>query len=663
MAFKLGLRGKILFFGITLSVIAIIVGSTSLVASQNVFNQYDFLVETDFQKLQLANELRLVFQDARVEIGTFGFADIEKNAVENAFNAINHLFHKYEENENKIVKLFSDDEEKKIFSAVQANWSQFKEFEKNIAELKKTETVEDHKKMIDLVNKEFPASARAYNVSILKLRSYYEERIKLQKSAADLGAQSARFWTICMTFLAIGLGIMVSFVLSASLLNELRRISIELMGNSNEVSSTVSDLTSSSDSLSSVAEEQSEAIQKTAASIEQIRSMVQRNSEASVESANLSSQSKDEAVRGQESVNEMIQAMNDIDKSNQLIKDEVDTGNRRIGEIVQIIQEIESKTKVINEIVFQTKLLSFNASVEAARAGENGKGFAVVADEVGNLANMSGKASEEINRILSQSVGKVNEIVKDTSLRVGSMIEQSKGKVEHGNRVAEACGLVLEKIVHNADDLSRAVESISTASKEQALGVAEIAKAIQQLDSATQVNLQEIKHTTSSASGLGAQVKSLNNSGFRLQVLLNGGGEGSGTLVNAFVWKPQYALGVDEMDGEHKVLIQKINALAIGINNRDANDEIKRLFSDLASYTKKHFSDEEYYMESIQYPDLMAHKEIHKNLLSKVGEYQIAISSGDFDSTALIAFLNDWLVKHIMGVDMKYAKHSHRKVA
>ena len=59
--------------------------------------------------------------------------------------------------------------------------------------------------------------------------------------------------------------------------------------------------------------------------------------------------------------------------------------NKEIQEIVKVIAEIGNKTKVINDIVFQTKLLSFNASVEAARAGENGKGFAVVAEEVGKL--------------------------------------------------------------------------------------------------------------------------------------------------------------------------------------------------------------------------------------------------------------------------------------
>ena len=73
-----------------------------------------------------------------------------------------------------------------------------------------------------------------------------------------------------------------------------------------------------------------------------------------------------------------------------------------------LISEIGNKTKVINDIVFQTKLLSFNASVEAARAGEHGKGFSVVAEEVGNLAHMSGNSAKEITQLLESSINRVN---------------------------------------------------------------------------------------------------------------------------------------------------------------------------------------------------------------------------------------------------------------
>ncbi len=658
MGNKFGLKLKLVILSVSLSLLTVIVGGVGLFASKKVNIQYDSIVGKETPKLGLVADMYLAFREVRVSLRTIGLADIDKVESDKAINEAFEAIRLFEESEQAYLKLGIMPDEMKLHDELQKSWQEFKDIGKQITNLYQSGTAEDKKKMISFFLKDCPEKAKKLSETMKALNSYYRNEIKSRHKEASAEAEFSNTLTLGIILFSLVFGSIIGFILSSATVHELSQIASDLMGNSNEVSGTASDLTSSSESLSSAADEQSEAIQKTAASIEQIRSMVQRNSDTSVESASLSSQSKDEAIHGQEAVNEMIQAMKDIDESNQKIKDEVDGGNRRIAEIVQIIQEIENKTKVINEIVFQTKLLSFNASVEAARAGENGKGFAVVADEVGNLANMSGKAAQEITQILSQSVNKVNQIVSDTSQRVSNMMDLSKNKVEHGSRVAESCGQVLNKIVYNADELSRAVESISTASQEQATGVSEIAKAIQQLDAATQTNLIEIKHTTNSASGLSQQVKSLNNSGFRLQVLLNGGKSNVGSLVNAFVWKAQYVLGVDAMDDEHKILIEKINSLVNGINQNVQKSEVQNLFNDLANYTKKHFSDEEKYMESIRYPDLKGHKLIHQSLLAKVGEFGRSISGVHFDSAALVAFLNDWLIKHIMGIDMKYARFS-----
>lgn len=124
----------------------------------------------------------------------------------------------------------------------------------------------------------------------------------------------------------------------------------------------------------------------------------------------------------------MITAIEDIHKSNQNMMMSVEKSNANIEEIIQVIHEISNKTKVINEIVFQTKLLSFNASVEAARAGEQGKGFSVVAEEIGSLAAMSGNAAQEISAMLTESTTKVEKIVNTTKSEVGALMIEGKRK-------------------------------------------------------------------------------------------------------------------------------------------------------------------------------------------------------------------------------------------
>jgi methyl-accepting chemotaxis protein len=202
--------------------------------------------------------------------------------------------------------------------------------------------------------------------------------------------------------------------------------------------------------------------------------------------------------------------------------EQVNKSNESMAGIVKVIEEIGSKTKVINDIVFQTKLLSFNASVEAARAGEHGKGFAVVAEEVGNLAQMSGNAAKEISSLLEESVQKVNTIVHETKSSVEKLIADGKETVESGTQVARQCGEVLEEIVQNVSGVTSMAGEIATASQEQARGVGEITKAMGQLDQMTQQNAATSEECASAAEELSAQSEALKKAVQLLVMTVNG---------------------------------------------------------------------------------------------------------------------------------------------
>ena len=103
---------------------------------------------------------------------------------------------------------------------------------------------------------------------------------------------------------------------------------------------------------------------------------------------------------------------------------EIDRGRKEISTIVDMISDIGKRTQIINDIAFQTKLLSFNASVEAARAGEHGKGFSVVAEEVGKLAGMSGEAAKEITRLLNTNVQQARQMTEDSNSRITQLTEK-----------------------------------------------------------------------------------------------------------------------------------------------------------------------------------------------------------------------------------------------
>jgi methyl-accepting chemotaxis protein len=314
---------------------------------------------------------------------------------------------------------------------------------------------------------------------------------------------------------------------AARLASQLSTTSTKLVSSSDGIASSIERLSEMSKTLSNASATQSSSLQQTASAVEEIAAMVRRATDNAADSAKSSEQSHEQALEGKKVVSEMIQSMQEIDASNAMIASEMEASNQKISEIVTLIKEIGSKTKVINDIVFQTKLLSFNASVEAARAGESGKGFAVVAEEVGNLAEMSGTASKEISGLLDESVKKVEMIVSETGSRVQRLVHSAQETVEKGKHVAEQCGNVLDEIVKSATAVSQSVQSISGASEEQSRGVGEISKAVRQLDQISHTNSNAAAESAASAEELSERADDLRKAASELTLLVDGSGRES----------------------------------------------------------------------------------------------------------------------------------------
>jgi methyl-accepting chemotaxis protein len=274
------------------------------------------------------------------------------------------------------------------------------------------------------------------------------------------------------------IGLFVARVISSPIItanDNLTNVSTDVSENSDKIKTYSADLNDFSGELSS-------SIQETVTTMDELTQMVNKNLDNVDQSATMSQRSQQVANDGLETVNSMLSAMNEINETNENIASEMDEVNVQMVEIINVIEEIANKTTVINDIVFQTKLLSFNASVEAARAGEHGKGFSVVAEEVGNLATASGKAATEISTMLTESVAKVQNIIDTTKGKIDIATQGGKEKVEAGQLVARECGEKLEEILNNVNQVSQTVSEVKLASNEQAAGIKEVSKAMQRLD-------------------------------------------------------------------------------------------------------------------------------------------------------------------------------------
>jgi methyl-accepting chemotaxis protein len=309
------------------------------------------------------------------------------------------------------------------------------------------------------------------------------------------------------------------------IMNFVTKVSLKIDESSNQLANV-------SNNLDSSISTQASSIQETTASLTEIAAMVNNNSENSKLSLKASSESEKSVENGRSTINCLLDSINKISDGNKEVADAVESSNNEMSTITDLISEIEEKTKVINDIVFQTKLLSFNASVEAARAGEMGKGFAVVAEEVGSLATMSGDAAFEISQILENSTLKVNEIINRSKSKIKPIVEKSAIDISEGIDNAKKCDEALNDIYTNASHVQVKMKEIANSSEEQSIGVSEITKAVQQIENV----MNETSSISSEVKNMsGMQRENSNELGdviLRLQRFL--GNKGSIDVVNSF---------------------------------------------------------------------------------------------------------------------------------
>lgn len=463
------------------------------------------------------------------------------------------------------------------------------------------------------------------------------------------------FLPIIVIFLGVTGISFVAIVLIKSIQGDMISTVHDLNDRSSTLSSTSMQILNSSLELSDSTAAQAEALYETVSSLDEISAMVAKSAEGASTSKDAAQNCSNVVESGNSSVSEMKSAMSDIQATNERVLEQIEHSNAKFSDIVNVINEISVKTQVINDIVFQTKLLSFNASVEAARAGEHGKGFAVVAEEVGSLASMSGNAANEISSLLEDSIKSVNEIVSDSKSEFDKLMNTSSEKIERGLSTVDVCLEAFDQISTNVLQVNNMVSEISLACHEQSQGLNEVSTAIGSLENSCEKNTLLSKQSSEISKGLEEQSDGLTEKVTMLKDLIFGHGQNIKIDIKEFEWKEELRLHVDAMDNEHLVLIDKINAFINSLNVGDQST-IKRCFTQMADYTVEHFRHEEKFFCSISYPEQNAHKEIHQKLLDQVVAYGEQIDTGELDEHKLVSFLKNWLVSHIMGIDMKYAK-------
>lgn len=122
-------------------------------------------------------------------------------------------------------------------------------------------------------------------------------------------------------------------------------------------------------------------------------------------------------------------------------------------------------------------------------------------------------------------------------------------------------------------------------------------------------------------------------------------------------WSAMLSTGVEQIDTQHKKLIELANNLNDAMHAGKGKEALKPFFDELVKYTVYHFGTEEKLMGEHPYPDVAEHKEQHKKLVAEVSAFKAKFDSGNaMISAEVMNFLRDWLSKHIMQTDKKFGK-------
>ncbi len=338
---------------------------------------------------------------------------------------------------------------------------------------------------------------------------------------------------IAINALAIVVVSLLAFLILKKTTVTINRVVDELKKSHSEMDTATNDIANAAENLYQESTKQSSSVTESASALEEISAMAKLSSENSSESADLAQKSQNSAKDGQQQTEEMARAMAAIEQSLNEIQKQSQEGNIQMKSIVDVINEIVSKTQVINSIVVQTKLLSFNASVEAARAGESGKGFAVVAEEVGNLAQMSGKAAKEISELLDSSSEKVHTIVAENEENIASSIATSQETIKDGKRIVNICQESLAQIVDSSGLLNTRMQEIATANREQGQGISEVNTAMAEINTSTVSNVSNSQQTSNAAQSLTKQSGQLTSIIADLSVSINGANDDGNAESNS----------------------------------------------------------------------------------------------------------------------------------
>ncbi len=331
-------------------------------------------------------------------------------------------------------------------------------------------------------------AAREANASLWQVGAQELDRLLERRLAAY---EFQRQMSLILSLVALGLSGGVVWYIIRNINKVLGGVASTLSQDAEQIASAAGQLMAASEALSDGASHQASSLEETCASLESMACTTRHNAEGAGQVKELGQRASAAGEMAVADMQSMNQAMEAIQHSS--------------AEIAKIM-------RTIDEIAFQTNILSLNAAVEAARAGEAGLGFAVVADAVRSLA------------------GRCAEAARETGGKISDSIEKSKqGAVISSKAVAS-----LEQIAAQIRQVGEVAEAVAIGSQEQSQGIAQINQAIGSMDQVTQANASSAEENASASRALRDQATALRDAAHQL-LEMTGSGKRAGNPADLII--------------------------------------------------------------------------------------------------------------------------------
>lgn len=286
-----------------------------------------------------------------------------------------------------------------------------------------------------------------------------------QLNASQSASVAQRWVALCVFFVTIAVAaLIVNVTIKRSITGPIVRVIHGVQEAAEDAGKASNEMAQSGDVVAQEAREQATYLEETSASLIKISRSTQQNADRASEADKVMRTAGETAARAHQTMAELTNSMKAISLSS---------------------QQVSEVLKSIDEIAFHTNILALNAAVEAARAGEAGAGFSVVADEVRSLARRAAEASQRSGDIIQKTIKDVS-----TGVQILSAAQNAFNQISSGIQTG---GAVVSEIAAN--------------SKEQALGVNDIGKAISRVGAVTQNNVANATRTAHAASRMSEQVQ------------------------------------------------------------------------------------------------------------------------------------------------------------